>query len=182
MFSWQKLTLHSPLQVHGDAGLAGHGKGSAACASLKRLLQDSALAAGIPAVERCCPSSLALCALSGENPSVQQHEAVSFESSPSDTLSLQGEGTSFLACTHQSAIATDMSEPVCKHLPMCTCVVATDPHHGSSASEALKDALHSSGILRRLAALAVHHASALAPATSGRTAARCMLLDFAMSC
>ncbi len=53
------------LQVHADAPLQAQGRAAGACETLKRLLVDYPLAAGMPAAERCCPSSVALCALAG---------------------------------------------------------------------------------------------------------------------
>ncbi|KAK9909835.1 hypothetical protein WJX75_008174 [Coccomyxa subellipsoidea] len=64
------------------------------------------------------------------------------------------------------------SERACPSSLVLTALAgATDPQHSSSASEALKMALHEGGILQRLANLATHHAKALADSTP-RSAAR----------
>ncbi len=57
--------LHG-VQARQDAPLQGQGRGSSAAqATLGRLLRDSPLGAGMPAAERGCACSVALCALSG---------------------------------------------------------------------------------------------------------------------
>ncbi|BDA42662.1 hypothetical protein COCOBI_03-5550 [Coccomyxa sp. Obi] len=70
------------------------------------------------------------------------------------------------------AALVPLSERACpSSLALAALAGATDPQHSSTASEALKGALHEGGILQRLANVAKHHATALANPTN-RSAAR----------